>query len=54
MMYYFLIFIKDTLSTVFWLMEINYDVWIYNHIPDTYSSITPIGVWSSSRFDSVS
>ena len=43
-----------TLSTDVWPMEMDYDVWVYNHIPDMQSGLSAIEIWSSSRFEPVS
>ena len=45
---------EDSFSTDIWLMEIDYDVWIYNRIPDMHSRLSDIEIWSRSRFEPVS
>ena len=45
---------EDTLSTDLWPMTMDYDVWVYNRIPDMHSRLSPIEIWSRSRFEPVS
>ena len=45
---------EDTLSTDLWPMEIDYDVWVYNWIPDMQYVLSAIEIWSRSRCEPVS
>ena len=45
---------EDTFFTDLWTMEIDYSVWVYNHIPDMQSGLSAIEIWSRSRFELVS
>ena len=47
-------FPEDTLSTDIWTMAMDYDIWIYNRIPDMQSGLSTIEIWSRSRFEPVS
>ena len=44
----------DTLSTDICPMDMDYDVWVYNLIPDIKSGLSDIEIWSRSRFKPVS
>ena len=44
---------EDTLSTDIRTMEMDYDVWIYNRMPDIQSGLLSIEIYSSSRLDLV-
>ena len=39
---------EETLSTDLWTMEMDYDVWVYNRIPDVQSGLSAIEIWSRS------
>ena len=45
---------EDKLSTNIFPMEMNYDVGVYNRIPDIQSGSSAIEIWPRSRFDLVS
>ena len=45
---------EDIFSTDIWPMSMNYDVWVYNSIPDMQSGLSAIEIWSRSRFEPVS
>ena len=36
---------EDTLTTDIWPMVMDYDVWVYNQIPDTQSRLSAIKIW---------
>ena len=42
---------EDTLSTDLWPMTMDYDVWVYNWIPDMKSGLSAIEIWSMSRLN---
>ena len=44
---------QGTFSTDIWPMLIDYSVWVYNRITDMQSGLSPIEIWSSSRFERV-
>ena len=44
----------DTFSTDLWPMAMDYDVWVYNLIPDMQSGLSAIEIWSRSRFEPLS
>ena len=46
-------FTEDTLSTDIWTMAMDYDVWIYNRIPDMQSGLSTIEICSRSMFEPV-
>ena len=52
-MYTALRYPEDKLYTAICTMAMHYDVWVYNQIPDMYSVLSTIEIWSSSRFDPV-
>ena len=54
LMYSALICPEATFSTDLWPMEMDYDVWVYNRIPDMQSILSAIEIRSRSRFDPVS
>ena len=45
---------KDIMSTGLWTMAMDYDICIYNRIPDMQSGLSAIEIWLSSRFYPVS
>ena len=49
-----IIYDKELFYTDIWPIEIDYDVWIYNCIPDMQYCIYYIEVWLILRFDTVS
>ena len=44
----------DTISTDIWPTAMDYDVLVYNHIPDMKSGLSSIEIYSRSMFDTVS
>ena len=44
---------EETLSTDLWPMSMDYDVWVYNRIPDMQYGLFPIEILSRSRFEPV-
>ena len=46
--------LEDTLYTYIWPMEMDYSVWVYNHIPDMHYGLSAIEICSRSRFEPVS
>ena len=44
---------EDTLSTDIWPMPMDYDLCIYNPIPDIKSSLSATEIWSRSIFEPV-
>ena len=45
---------EDIFSTDFWPTAMDYDVWVYNRIPDMQSGFYTTKIWSISRFEPVS
>ena len=45
---------EDTFTTELWPTAMDYEVWIYNQIPDIKSSLTTIEICSRSKFKTLS
>ena len=46
--------LEETFYTDICPMAMDYDLWVYNWIPDMHSGLSAIEIWSSSRFEPVS
>ena len=54
LVHYALRFPKDPIFTDIWSMEMDYDIWVYNRIPDIQSRLSAIEIQSRSKFERVS
>ena len=54
LMHAYIRFPEDTFSTDLWPMAMDYDVLVYNRIPDMQSELSAIEIWSRSRLKPVS